>query len=352
MRPTESTNICILRAHKIMKTGSTVTIDGVAYIIPPYKMMSIARGGVIILDGHVWDYKRPKHDRIKDDMQTRVIDITTEAQAYRISNANGVDIDISQGTEFRITGELKTYGTSGTDAMTTSSTTLDFGDLDIAECKLTITVPPAFKLLEMACTGKVFIYNANLPSLGIIMKSRGVLRIIDSKIDNVDFTDCDVFVKDLSCRAITGCNSGMVNIQAYVDTDITIKGASDNVGVNATVGGEVSINTMSGDIRYIGVASSGSLNSMSGDITYAGVINGVKLHTMSGNIKIKDGYSGDVNASTMSGDVIADGEYTGAITASTMNGSIRGKNADLVKGNRRARPTRRMTIGNSQFTFN
>ena len=113
-----------------------------------------------------------------------------------------------------------------------------------------------------------------------------------------------------------------------VDLELTVP-RSMSLQINGTfldsdvrgVGGEVSIESVQGDIYLSGGSGRVSLHSVQGDIESHGSSGRIELNSSNGDITIDDA-DGEITAETLNGEIDMDGVRSSNVDATTVNGDV------------------------------
>lgn len=112
----------------------------------------------------------------------------------------------------------------------------------------------------------------------------------------------------------------MVPLKADLDVDAV----SADVDVNGLAAGELSIDSVSGDVSVVGAPREATIDSVSGDIKL--ILNSAKVSTesVSGDVDLRGRLSGDVHVETVSGDIDVSGHESSVrkLSGNTVSGDL------------------------------
>ena len=104
---------------------------------------------------------------------------------------------------------------------------------------------------------------------------------------------------------------------------LVVGGVSADIKVSGIAGRRVEINTVSGEVSYVGDADVLNVESVSGDLDVAGKATEASLQTVSGDIELRAAVSQRLHAETVSGDVDVIGRSPlQALVASAVSGDL------------------------------
>lgn len=123
----------------------------------------------------------------------------------------------------------------------------------------------------------------------------------------------------------------MVPLQANLEIDAV----SADVDVAGIASGELSIDSVSGDVSVVGAPREASIDSVSGDLKL--ILNSAKVSTesVSGDVDLRGRLGGDVEVETVSGDIAVSGHQSSVrrLTGTTVSGDLHVETA-LAAGGR------------------
>lgn len=117
--------------------------------------------------------------------------------------------------------------------------------------------------------------------------------------------------------------SANANLKDLVGGEISVDSVSGSVGINAQ-SPEIKVDAVSADVELAGHAQQVDIETVSGDIRVPSVANAAAAESVSGDIRVTGGPFMDVEASTVSGDIQVSGGMSpnGQIDAESMSGDI------------------------------
>jgi len=105
--------------------------------------------------------------------------------------------------------------------------------------------------------------------------------------------------------------------------DLEIDGVAVEIDVSGVAGGELEINSVSGDVVAVGAPREASIDSVSGNQRLNLNSSKLDLESVSGNIALRGRIDGEISAETVSGDIRIDtrGEATRRLSTSSVSGN-------------------------------
>ena len=106
--------------------------------------------------------------------------------------------------------------------------------------------------------------------------------------------------------------------------DLEVSAVSADVDVNGLAAGDLSIDSVSGDVAVVGAPREATIDSVSGDLKL--ILNSAKVSTesVSGDVELRGRLSGDVHVETVSGDIDMSGHQSSVrkLSGNTVSGDL------------------------------
>jgi len=112
-------------------------------------------------------------------------------------------------------------------------------------------------------------------------------------------------------------------LQVPLQADLDLESVSASIDVDGVAPGDLSIDTVSGDVVVAGAPGHADVNSVSGDLQVTLNSSDVKVETVSGELALRGRLDGEVHAESVSGelDIDSNGERLRRLSTGTVSGS-------------------------------